>query len=60
MTQLNNLAGLYQSMGLYTKAEPLYIEARDIRKKMLGEKHPRYAMSLNNLATLYQEMGQYV
>ncbi|HEX4875643.1 MAG TPA: CHAT domain-containing tetratricopeptide repeat protein, partial [Chitinophagaceae bacterium] len=59
VTELNNLAGLYQSLGQYAKAEPLYIEARDIRKNVLGEKHPRYAMSLNNLGTLYQEMGQY-
>jgi len=30
-----------------------------IRKKKLGEEHPRYAASLNNLAELYRTMGRY-
>jgi tetratricopeptide (TPR) repeat protein len=34
---LNNLAMLYQAMGNYTAAEPLYKEALAIRKKVLGE-----------------------
>ena len=46
-------------MGEYAKAEPLYIEARDITKKALGTEHPDYAQSLNNLAMLYRSMGEY-
>ena len=56
---LNSLAVLYCSMGEYAKAEPLYLQARDIRKKVLGEQHPNYATSLHNLAGLYHEMGEY-
>ena len=56
---LNNLAMLYQAMGDYAKAEPLFRQALEIRKKALGENHPDYATSLNNLAVLYQAMGDY-
>jgi hypothetical protein len=40
-------------MGNYEKAEPLYLEAKDIWEKALGKEHPNYASSLNNLANLY-------
>ena len=56
---LNGLAALYKSMGQYEKAEPLYIMAKEIRQKVLGERHPDYATSLDNLAALYGSMGQY-
>ena len=53
-TSLNNLAVLYDAMGAYDRAEPLYRQALEITKKALGEEHPDYATSLNNLAVLYQ------
>ncbi|MHC4133557.1 MAG: CHAT domain-containing tetratricopeptide repeat protein [Planctomycetota bacterium] len=56
---LNNLAHLYVSMREYAKAEPLFRQALEIRKKALGEGHPGYATSLNNLAWLYQSLGEY-
>ena len=56
---MNNLAGLYESKGDYARAEPLYRQALEIKKKALGEKHPDYATSLNNLAALYRAMGDY-
>ncbi len=40
---LNNLATLYQDMGDYARAEPLFRQALEIRKKALGEDHPDYA-----------------
>jgi len=46
-------------MGEYSKAEPLYRQAMEIYKKVLGEEHPSYATSLNNLALLYHRMGEY-
>lgn len=46
-------------MGQYEKAEPLYLLAKEIRQKVLGERHPDYATSLDNLAALYGSMGQY-
>ncbi|MBI4646447.1 MAG: CHAT domain-containing protein [Bacteroidia bacterium] len=67
---LNGLAVLYVNTGNsastkevtaenYEKAEPLYIEAKEIWKEVLGEKHPDYAIFLNNLALLYEKIGNY-
>jgi len=58
-TSLNNLALLYNSMGNYARAEPLYLKALAIDQIALGENHPHYATSLNNLALLYKNMGNY-
>ncbi len=41
------------------KAEPLYLEAKAIREKVLGKEHPRYANILNDLASLYIAKGNY-
>jgi CHAT domain-containing protein len=46
-------------MGEYAKAEPLYLEALQIRQKVLGLEHPDTANSLNNLGALYWAMGEY-
>ena len=53
----HNLALLYYNIGQYEKAEPLYLEAKQIREKVLGKLHPDYAASCNNLAILYEEYG---
>ncbi|WP_392530520.1 tetratricopeptide repeat protein [Nostoc sp. C117] len=58
-TSLNNLAGIYRATGRYREAEPLYQEALQLRKRLLGENHPSFATSLNNLAGLYKSTGQY-
>ncbi|MFM7881683.1 MAG: tetratricopeptide repeat protein, partial [Microcystis panniformis] len=58
-TSLNNLALLYSSQGRYTEAEPLYLQALDLRKQLLGDNHPHVATSLNNLAELYRSQGRY-
>jgi tetratricopeptide (TPR) repeat protein len=46
-------------MGDYAKAEPLFQQALQIRKKALGPEHPDTANSLNNLASLYSRIGDY-
>ncbi|WP_223638291.1 tetratricopeptide repeat protein [Corallococcus sp. EGB] len=56
---LNNLANLYQQQGLYSRAEPLYARALDLREMVLGKHHLTVAESLNNLALLYREQGLY-
>jgi tetratricopeptide (TPR) repeat protein len=58
-TSLNNLALFYCSQGRYKEAEPLYLEALDLRKRLLGDNHPDVAASLNNLAGLYHFQGRY-
>ena len=56
---LNNLAALYYNQGRYSEAEPLYLQALSLRKKLLGEEHLSVATSLNNLALLYESQGRY-
>jgi tetratricopeptide (TPR) repeat protein len=46
-------------MGRFTDAEPLYLQAMEIRQVQFGENHPEYASSLNNLASLYHSMGRF-
>ncbi|MEO1396829.1 MAG: toll/interleukin-1 receptor domain-containing protein, partial [Cyanobacteria bacterium J06634_5] len=43
----------------YSDAEPLYIDALAMRKRLLGDEHPDVAGSLNNLALLYYNQGRY-
>ncbi|MFM6407988.1 MAG: tetratricopeptide repeat protein, partial [Microcystis sp.] len=37
----------------------LYLEALDLRKRLLGDNHPDVAASLNNLAEFYYSQGRY-
>jgi tetratricopeptide (TPR) repeat protein len=52
-SSLNNLGVLYKTMGDYKAAERYFIQALEIRKKVLGEVHPDYASSLNDIGRLY-------
>ncbi|QDT42654.1 photosystem I assembly protein Ycf3 [Gimesia alba] len=45
--------------GEYAEAEPLYLQAIEIRRAVLGETHPDFATTLNNLAGLYKSQGRY-
>ena len=56
---LNDLARLYTETKQYAKAEPLYLQAKQIRLTVLGEDDPDYGITLNDLATLYLEMKEY-
>jgi CHAT domain-containing protein/Tfp pilus assembly protein PilF len=56
---LNNLAAIYDTLGQYDQALPLYQRALAIREKVLGLEHADTAGSLNNLAYLYKSLGQY-
>jgi tetratricopeptide (TPR) repeat protein len=58
-SSLSYLAGLYQSQGRYSEAEPLYLQAVEIDRRSLPEDHPSLASHLNNLATLYNSQGRY-
>jgi len=54
---LMNLARLYVSMGKYSAAEPLFMQALQIRKTVLGEHHPSYADAMVGIAMLYRHKG---
>ena len=56
---LNELANLYRDMGRYSKAEPLYLQALQLRKHLFGEDNPDVATSLDNMARLYHFQGRY-
>ncbi len=56
---LDRLARAYKIQGRYGEAEPLYVEALEIKKVELGDRHPSTATSLNNLAVLYESQGRY-
>jgi CHAT domain-containing protein/tetratricopeptide (TPR) repeat protein len=55
---LNNLAGLYDSQGKLSQAEPLYQQALAIWQRLFEGDHPNIATSLNNLAFLYKSQGK--
>lgn len=52
---LNNLAGLYESMGRYSEAEPLYGRALEIKQKVLPENHPSLKRGWDNFRYLIQQ-----
>ncbi|MBK7694521.1 MAG: tetratricopeptide repeat protein [Saprospiraceae bacterium] len=56
---LDLLAGLYQKMGNYGKAEPLFLENKDIVEKVMEKNHPDYAACLQNLGALLGSMGNF-
>ena len=58
-TSLSNLGSLYESIGNYEEARPLFEESLEIGKETLGCNHPDTAISLNNLGGLYNSMGRY-
>jgi tetratricopeptide (TPR) repeat protein len=58
-TSLNNLANLYYNQGKYSEAEPLYLDALEMTKRLFTGDHPDVASSLNNLALLYHNQGKY-
>lgn len=62
---LNDLGGLYGTIGQYQKSEdvfvkapePLYREALEICSRAFGREHPDYASTMTNLGLLYDKMG---
>ena len=56
---LFNLGRVFYFAGRYAEAEPFYLEARDIRGRVLGKEHADYTASLNNLGGLYLQMARY-
>ncbi|HBL13592.1 MAG TPA: hypothetical protein DD379_19775 [Cyanobacteria bacterium UBA11162] len=58
-SSMNNLAGLYNSLGRHWEAEPLYVNALAMWKRLFGEIYPNVASSMNNLATLFAATHRY-
>ncbi len=58
-TLLVNLAGNYQRLGQYRKAEADFNTALDVLRKTIGPSHPIYATSVMGEANLERELGNY-
>lgn len=56
---LNDWAAACERMGKHEKAEPLYLEALEVLREILGDRHRDYALSLRNLAAMYESLGRY-
>ena len=56
---LSRAGDYFMQLGRYSEAEPLYVEALRMRKRLLVPEHPDVALSLNNLAELYRSQGRY-
>ncbi len=54
---INDIGLIYESMGKSELTEPLYLKALDIRKRVVGIRHPDYAETLNNLGLYYGRTG---
>lgn len=55
---VSNLASLYSAIGDNEQALPLFREALEIHRSLLGEEHPLTATSLTNLASVLEKTGQ--
>jgi len=58
-TLLVNLAGNYQRLGKYRKAETDFDTALEVLRKTIGPSHPIYATSLIGSGSLEAELGNY-
>jgi tetratricopeptide (TPR) repeat protein/CHAT domain-containing protein len=53
----HNHGRIFYFKGDYPEAEKWWLEAKDIREKVLGKENPVYASNLHILGVIYQEMG---
>ena len=54
---VGNLGFLYDELGRFAVAEPMYKEALELKRRILKGDHPDLAMSINNMAMFYNERG---
>jgi len=59
-TQLTiDLSDYTQDESCYRQVEPCYQKVLEIRRQLLGQEHPRVAITLYNIGWLYYHKGQY-
>jgi tetratricopeptide (TPR) repeat protein len=56
---MDTIGNIYRSLGLYPEARALLESSRDIRRRVLGEKHRQVAISLYYLGWLCHDQGDY-
>lgn len=57
---LNNMGGVYCSLGDYKTALSYYLRALEIQKVTLGEKHSSTATTLINIGGVYSSLKEHV
>jgi hypothetical protein len=53
-----SLATTYHQQGRSTEAEQIYVDVLELRKEVLGERHPDTIWSMAELAATYHQQGQ--
>ncbi len=59
LVSIENLSGLYASLGRFDQAESYGKQAVDIAMKAFGNDHPNLARCLNNMAGIYYQQARY-
>ena len=59
LTSIHNVATIYDALGRYGEAEPLFLKAVDARRRVLGVEHPLTARTLDRLASMYMKQQRY-
>jgi len=55
----SNLANVYLNMGVYDKAEAIYLEGLAIKEKLYGKDHMYYNAAVGHLAMFYRRIGDF-
>jgi len=56
---MNVMGNVYFELGLYARAEPLFSQALNIRRRVLGDKHPDTLVSMSSLGRTLSVEGRY-
>ncbi len=56
---LDSIGDVYRQLGLFKPAEPMLVQALDIRRQALPADHPDLATSCHNLGMYYHERGNF-
>jgi len=60
LTTLENLGLVYEVLGRYQEAEPLYQRVWELRKEISGNNHPSVAGAIEKLAGVYEAQQKYL
>lgn len=56
---MTNLAKIYHNQGDDEQSERLYLEARQIERRVRGDEHPDALLTMGSLGILYRDEGKY-
>lgn len=56
---MNEIGNVYRQLGLWKEAQPLLVDALQIRLELLPPEHPDIAVSCHSLGWYYHERGDY-